>query len=266
MSKQEKFRFWYEIGLSALTVGVGLAFLLSAANIYGTEGAYSPAIVWSRLKWLLIPLCLWIVAIVVGVVISCKIPDTKKRATKADPVKTLERLKGRLPVEGEESEELLTKLNKMEKLRRIVRICGGVVTVLCAVMMGVVLFQTRYYAGEDLNAEVVQMVGRVLPWACIAFFVSVGVVVNEQIVAKLCVSLLVEWNRAHPAAKREKAEQAPLAESEKRARGKKYLLWGARIAVFVVAVTLIGLGIANKGALDVLSKAINICTECIGLG
>ena len=39
-----------------------------------------------------------------------------------------------------------------------------------------------------------------------------------------------------------------------------------RISVLVVAVTFIIHGITNGGAYDVLQKAINICTECIGLG
>ena len=44
------------------------------------------------------------------------------------------------------------------------------------------------------------------------------------------------------------------------------LLLASRIAVGVLAVTFIFLGIFNGGANDVLLKAINICTECIGLG
>ena len=41
---------------------------------------------------------------------------------------------------------------------------------------------------------------------------------------------------------------------------------GLRIAVGALAVGLTALGIANGGMRDVLVKAINICTECIGLG
>ena len=39
-----------------------------------------------------------------------------------------------------------------------------------------------------------------------------------------------------------------------------------RIAIMVCAVFFILLGVMNGGARDVLIKAINICTECIGLG
>ena len=40
----------------------------------------------------------------------------------------------------------------------------------------------------------------------------------------------------------------------------------ARIAVLIVAIALIAVGIFNGGMRDVFVKAINICTECIGLG
>ena len=34
----------------------------------------------------------------------------------------------------------------------------------------------------------------------------------------------------------------------------------------ILALILIAVGVANGGARDVLVKAVNICTECIGLG
>lgn len=40
----------------------------------------------------------------------------------------------------------------------------------------------------------------------------------------------------------------------------------ARAGLCAAALTLIALGILNGGLNDVLVKAINICTECIGLG
>lgn len=43
---------------------------------------------------------------------------------------------------------------------------------------------------------------------------------------------------------------------------RKKVLW---VVLFAVAVVLIVLGVMNGGALDVLAKAIKICSECIGL-
>lgn len=39
-----------------------------------------------------------------------------------------------------------------------------------------------------------------------------------------------------------------------------------RIALYAAAIVLIALGVMNGGLWDVLVKAVNICTECIGLG
>lgn len=39
-----------------------------------------------------------------------------------------------------------------------------------------------------------------------------------------------------------------------------------RILLYAAALLLITAGILNGGMRDVLIKAINICTECIGLG
>ena len=39
-----------------------------------------------------------------------------------------------------------------------------------------------------------------------------------------------------------------------------------RVIIAAAAVALIVLGVMNGGMFDVLVKAINICTECIGLG
>jgi hypothetical protein len=43
-------------------------------------------------------------------------------------------------------------------------------------------------------------------------------------------------------------------------------LWGVRGVVAVLGIVFIIHGIFNGGMADVLKKAINICTQCIGLG
>ena len=40
----------------------------------------------------------------------------------------------------------------------------------------------------------------------------------------------------------------------------------ARCLLLAAAIALIAMGVLNGGMRDVLVKAINICTECIGLG
>lgn len=54
----------------------------------------------------------------------------------------------------------------------------------------------------------------------------------------------------------------PYRDTEMNLRRKNML----RVIMLMAAVLLIVLGITNGGLWDVLVKAINICTECIGLG
>lgn len=52
----------------------------------------------------------------------------------------------------------------------------------------------------------------------------------------------------------------------KKTPAKPKTVFAVRIAVAVIAVTLIVLGIANGGMCDVFVKAKKICMECVGLG
>lgn len=62
--------------------------------------------------------------------------------------------------------------------------------------------------------------------------------------------------------KSESIRMTPYPEKEWPGGVRKTLCW----LCVLLAVLLIGLGIINGGLWDVLVKAINICTECIGLG
>ena len=48
--------------------------------------------------------------------------------------------------------------------------------------------------------------------------------------------------------------------------GCKKKAWLIRGIVLAITVALLVMGIIGDGMADVLSKAVNICTECIGLG
>lgn len=47
---------------------------------------------------------------------------------------------------------------------------------------------------------------------------------------------------------------------------KRHAVHAVRLALLCVAIALVILGVVSGGIADVLAKAINICTECVGLG
>lgn len=98
---------------------------------------------------------------------------------------------------------------------------------------------------QNIKNEIVsKLLNVVLPCGCVSFIIS-------------CCATVYDGNKASAI-----AEQNNLVTSLPKSNGLLLL----RITLLVIAITFIILGIVNGGMADVLGKAINICTECIGLG
>ena len=87
----------------------------------------------------------------------------------------------------------------------------------------------------------------------------------------LCIAMAVIniiWEIISPTdEKKSTPKKKPLhneATEEEIAAEKKYHAW--RNIIIVAAIIFIAAGLFNGGTIAVLAKAINICTECIGLG
>ena len=96
------------------------------------------------------------------------------------------------------------------------------------------------------------MVLFVVPWAAVGIgILSIAFILRDKSIRK-------ETEYARNCEKGENGHEAP------KSHGKAVI--AVRCVVLVLAVTFIILGINNGSAKAVLSKAITICTECVGLG
>lgn len=273
MSKGEKIRFYYGLFLGAYTIAIGVLFIVQAADIYYSgvseglaHGMYERADVAARLRILLAPLLIYLVAVIAGFVLSELYPVEKKAFFKPDAIAIRARFEKRLPAVSEEG-EALGLIQRNRKLRFGVRLFSGLFCLLAAAMCMAYLFNAAHFAKEDLNGEILAMLVGVMPWVGAAFVVVLGETAFELILSR----------RELPAVKRLVAAGGEPARSSfffekidgvKERVGKKrsLLLLIARCALGGAAIALLLAGAFNGGAHDVLVKAINICTECIGLG
>ena len=271
MERNAKIRIAYSVFLGAFTLVVGVLFLAGAAELYYSgvaelgeiHGMYSREAVGARLLELLAPVLLWIVAIVLGVAVYAVFPVSQKKRGTRDDVKIYARLSRR--AQAEKGPEVFAKVKRMEKVRLGVRLVSAAFCLLAAVMCIVYLAGAANFTSlAELNSDVLHMVANVLPWVGAAFLVLVGEAVFEVIFAKKMLPQLKPLVGAAPA--RSKWETGIKKVST--VAENKYVLLGVRCALFVLAAVFIVLGAlpANGGANSVLVKAINICTECIGLG
>ena len=286
MEKSEKFRLLYSIFLGVFTVAVGIAVICVAADIYysgkGTGVVYTREIVGDRLLKLAIPIIFLIAAIIFGAIFPLYQVKAKRR-----PEDTLKKLKDKIPQSGssEEFSAAQAAYKKATTVRLVAYLAALAVVLVSVVMTLVYLVDTAHFAGEEITEEIFAMVGYILPWLAAAFGAMIAATVVCGVFAERKVSaaktMIKTGDRSGEKGAPETAVetrakaifQSPAlawvgrtVAAVKSAWNKPAFVWAVRGALFVIAVVFIVLGIVNGGANDVLIKAINICTECIGLG
>lgn len=147
--------------------------------------------------------------------------------------------------------ETTPEMAREQKKRKTMFAICAVVCAVCALQVCLYMVELEHFASRDLESVVGTMLVHVVPWVAAAF---VCIMVYEQLSYK---SMLVEIEEAKKAPKR---QPEPAKEQNMKARNI------ARAALYAAAVVMLAAGVLNGGMRDVLVKAVNICTECIGLG
>lgn len=266
MNKTELIRKIYAIAIGVFVVAMGIALICVAANIYysgrGTGVIFTREIVANRLQAMAIPFIVLIGAIAVGAIFP--LYEVKAKFSSENAVRLLS---SKLPEsgEGEEYEAAAAKYKKLKNIQLGVWLGEGALLLGCTIAVLCYMLNTAHFLSENVTGEIFKMVQNVLPWIAVAFVTLIAATVaNGYISAKLLQQMkaMIKNGNHAPAAPTENKYVAAV----KSILRKDLTLWIVRGIIFVIAVTFIIVGICNGGARDVLIKAINICTECIGLG
>lgn len=248
----------YDIVFAVITIIVGCLFVWQVLDLYfsrrGLTEIFTRQIVSERLKLLTVPVIIWAVTAVGGFVLHCFTVETKTNV-KIDGVYILNNLKKRMPSGEKQGLEVEYAFVKKEerKIKYIKLACA--LYIAAVVIYGIVYFLIPNNFTELGNAtkEIIRMVKYVFPFVVIGFILCSIAAVYESVSAKkqlVAVKKLIV---------NEKNKNEVVKSNEK-------ILLVVRITLLVVGVGLIVTGIFNGSMHDVFVKAINICTECIGLG
>ena len=262
---KHKIRLIYGICLTVWTVLVAVLFVVQIWALFrATDVApYSVETVSKRFSQIAVPFWLWIALLAGGGVISTLIPAEEQRPkAQVSDNKMLARLTGRLP----ENAEGMVELNKKKALRNMVWIACAVVCIFASVMACVYLldknyvvtFATKFYKS---HAEA-EKLAKIFPWIFVALCVCVGALLYQSYSLKKELALAKKM-LADSAKRGEMAVGKGKKEPRQTNEKAKNII---RIVLAAASVALIIIGIFNGGMRDVLEKAINICTQCIGLG
>ncbi len=237
--------------VSILTILMGIVFIIQILRIYyGNNKSYTREICGEFLLQMLPIIILWIISVVVNFIYFKWKSNPKKEFAKITNAYKLRNLESICPDVADE------EVTKEKKNRKIAKIINFVIVIICSIMsLGYLLNVKHFDSSGDLTQQAIQMGIHLLPWVIIAFASMIITTIYEEISSKKSIELvknIIKFNGKK--------------ESVKQTDKNKLAINVARGVIIGLSVVLIVVGIFNGGAEDVLQKAINICTECIGLG
>lgn len=251
----------YGIAVSAVSILAGICLIAACCNIYysgaasGASQIYSREIVAESFGKIAIPVYSCLVLVIGGMILNMALPLEK---VKVKPEKNLPLILQKLREKTDLAacdENLRNAIRKQRKQRKELRdLCIFSLSLACVLILRYVCNAEHWEANSTpsmVKAMYVMFGTLSLPFLLTVF----ATYRNRKSMEKE-----IELMRQAAAQAPEAAETtAPKVRSNRSANI-------ARIAILAIGAVLVILGACNEGTADILTKAVNICTECVGLG
>lgn len=240
----------------ALGIATGCGILLAALCLMGgcgylfiTQGGFSRETVAAVFSAVSLPVYLALGLAVLGFCLDIFQPRKgEKLAASRQEWLILQRLRSRTDISACAG----AVRENIGKERRLQRIYGGISAGLAVIGCGAVvvfLLSADRFLREDVSGSVLGLLGVLAP--CLAVNLAWGLVSGPKYAASC---------------RREIDLLKPVAGPRDGLMDSRKSVAAPRLVLLAAAVLLLIWGFVSGGAADVLTKAINICTECIGLG
>lgn len=254
-------RLWqiYSLFLMFFTIIMGILFIVEISNIYytgleSTATMYSKEIINQHLHKLIIPIVFYILSIIGGVVLSI--------IYKVNVDKTVPSVQTSCDVLFANLHDLAKQdpqyegVKRERKSRLIAKVLLIVACAIAATICLVYLLQIdNFHKNGDLLEQAKNMIRFILPWFFVTvllfFFITIYFTFSYFREKKYLKKLLILY--------RKKGIEVTQEKSEKVIRIIQYSL-------LLISICFIVIGVLQGDTKEVLIKASNLCTECIGLG
>ena len=253
--KTKKIHLIYGCIVTLLLVALGIMLMVSAWQIY-QSGAhpYTRASVGEKLQNMSVLIYVTAVFIVGGFVLNIVLPLDKKRpAALRDDLTIMNNLSAKA---GQPSGADKAAIDKEQNLRQLLPAITCLVYIGLLIWPALYMFNSTHFPGVDPTAEIISAALIVLPFALGGLVLChvCGLIMTASIHRQTAIykQMIAEKKGTPVEATFGKAKQLPIT--------------AIRCVVLAVAIIFIVAGIFNGSAEDVLTKAVKICTECIGLG
>lgn len=251
----KKIHLIYGCIATVLIVALGIALMASCLDIYRSAPSqpYSAQAVAQRFQKITVLVYAVIVAVAGGIVLNLALPLDKPRIkARRDELESMNRLKAK----AGDSDGCGCSARKEQTYRKICKKITAGLCILLAIYPAIYYSDWSHFPIQDLNTNIIKAVTVALVPAAIGLTLCF-------VCSLLCSKSIARETAIYKSAIAAKKSVASAPQAGTR-NGKGLLI--ARCAVLAAALCFIVLGMFNGGVEDVLTKAIAICTECIGLG
>jgi hypothetical protein len=165
-------------------------------------------------------------------------------------------------------------VDKEEKIIAVLKLACALVCIGCAIWAIVYLATPSHFPKKEVTHEMLAMVKNIMPCVVVCFALMCGVTIYEiysskrqlKEVKKLVAYKSKGGEEVDVTFAKDKCPAKGIKAKIKNVVNHKYFVLGLRIAIACLGVAFVIAGIFNENMHGILVKAINICTECIGLG
>lgn len=249
----KRIRHIYGAALSAVIIIAGICLMAACYGIYRSgKDPFSRQSVAEAFSGIAVPVYLCLVLVIGSFILALILPEeVKKAAPKRQTGLILQRLQAKTDLSSCDPALQKAVLAQRERRKRSRLLTAAVLAAGCAVFLSYGL-NIRHFTMEDINGSMIRAVALLLPCMAVPFGFAVYAVYSSRKSMEKEIALLKQAGSPAPASAAEKTKVRHWEE--------------LRYVILVLAVGLLILGYCTGGIADVLTKAINICTECVGLG
>ena len=245
---------------TVLIIALGIGLMVSCWSIYRSgPRAFSRESIGAVLSQpvMVILICSTILSGFLGFMAQLILP-TERKKTKAirDELMVMEKMSEKV---GAPSKDQARKIQFEKALRTASWIVFGFVCLLLTIFPAFYLFNRNNFPGVDPTAEIKVAALIAMPSA----FIMLGGYFAADLIAKYSA---IRQTAVYKQMLLEKNLRAADDAVNQPKKSGAWIVNSLRVALICIAVCFIVVGIFNGSADDVLTKAIKICTECIGLG
>ncbi len=246
-------KLWRIVYYTLVTIALlaaALCLMVACVQIYQSgDHPFTREVVAAAFAPIAVPIYISLGLVAVGFILHPLLPAPAEDTPDRDAV-TLHRLQSRL--NGDDlTEETVTAARAEQWLRLVYRRVTWALAVVGTVVFLIYALNIRHFHATQINESMIKAMWVLLPCAGAPFLFGLFAAYQRRRSIRREIELL----RTLPAVPA--TVEAPAA---------RRLAAVVRSALLVVAVLAVLFGALGGGWLDVLTKAVNICTECIGLG